>query len=646
MLITVASLGLHGQSDNRVLIRIDSTEITVSEFIRLYDRNMINGERQNINEYFDHFILYRLKVAHAMNEGLHTSEEFKNELKGYRHQVAAKYLIDTLLFEEMITRAYERIKYEINASHILISVPPEFTTDDTLNAYKRAEEILVRLKHGESFREVAISASDDHSAIYNGGNLGYFTSQQMVMPFEDAVYALNPGEISQPVRTAYGYHLIKMHDKRESRGIIKVAHIMKALPQGADEKEKREAEREIRAIYNRVMAGESFMEIAKNESDHRESASGGGELAWFKVGEIAHEFAEAAFSLPNNDDISEPVQTPYGWHIIKRVDWRDIGSLEDNRSELEIQLSNSHLHSVARKSLVEKLKKEYGYTINNTVVQWFYREYAKLIENNRSQFNPSTLPEGDVFKFRGGKLEASVLAQILESNISAAKSDNHNAIIDNILDNISNERLLAHENSRLEEKYPEFKYLMKEYHDGILLFEITSKEIWNKSLSDTTGLYDFYESNISRYTEKDAARGKVYHIEENENLRLLKRLVNRHADKRYGDERIVSAMKRRRDAPVLISDVQFYEGEDKTADLFIEGRLKTMKSTEYNKNSLLLIEEILRGKPKEPETIMSELVTHYQEYLETLWNKQLKEKYSVWIDEDIRKELTTKYNEK
>ena len=198
---------------------------------------------------------------------------------------------------------------EINAWHILIAMPQDASPADTLKAWKKAIDIRERIINGESFESVARGTSDDKSVKINGGNLGYFTVFQMIMPFEDAAYSLKKGAISMPVRTPYGYHIIKVTDKRPSKGRIKVAHIMKAVPPGTAENEAKKAEEEINNIYKKLQEGASFSELAKKYSDHKESAVKGGELNWFGTGEIISDFSEAAFAITDTGKYTKPVRT-------------------------------------------------------------------------------------------------------------------------------------------------------------------------------------------------------------------------------------------------------------------------------------------------------------------------------------------------
>jgi peptidyl-prolyl cis-trans isomerase SurA len=371
---------------NKVLLTVNGTEITAGEFIRLFKKSYDTVNSKELDNYLQQYISFRLKVADATDAGYDTTKSFKNELKGYRNELAANYLIDNDLKEKLLQQAYKRSLTELKAWHILINCAPDAHPDDTLKAWTKAFDIRERIKNGEPFEQVARGASEDLSVTINGGNLGYFTVFQMIKPFEDAAYNLKKGEISMPVRTPFGYHIIKLEDRRPSRGQIKVAHIMKNIPIGAGKEEKLKAEEEINNIYKQLVEGASFEDIAKKESDDKVSALNGGELKWFGAGEIITEFSEAAFSLKKNGEITKPFKTFYGWHIIKRIDLRKPESFEESKPILESKINKSYLNTVGRKSLADKLRKDYKFRITPESFDWFVINTDSLIMKGLTRY--------------------------------------------------------------------------------------------------------------------------------------------------------------------------------------------------------------------------------------------------------------------
>jgi peptidyl-prolyl cis-trans isomerase SurA len=409
----------HAQDLNeKILLTINRKDVTAGEFIRMYKKSYEPGNIKELDTYLNQFIIFKQKVADAIKEGYDTTRAFRTELQGYRNQLAQNYLTDTEVKEKLLKQAYQRSLTEINAWHILIACPAEANPEDTLKAWKKSINVRERIISGEQFEEVARGSSDDPSVKINGGNLGYFTVFQMIMPFEDAAYKLKKGEISEPVRTPYGYHIIKVTDRRPSRGKIKVAHIMKAVPPGASEKDAKAIESDINMIYSQLVAGTPFSDLAAKYSDHKETASGGGELNWFGAGEIISDFAEAAFSLQKNGDFTKPVRTVYGWHIIKRLDKKAPGTYEETRSYLESKLNESYLNSISKKSFIEKLKKEYNYKLNPIAFHWFVTNTDTMIMKGLAKYNRKDIPSGILYTFANQKLTTSDFASNIEKRRS------------------------------------------------------------------------------------------------------------------------------------------------------------------------------------------------------------------------------------
>jgi len=474
-------------------------DVEAGEFIRMYNKSLDPGINFDLNEYLEQFVAFKLKVADAMALGYDTAREFSIELEGYRSQLAQGYLTDPDIKEDLLKKAWERSLVEINASHILVLIGQGAGPEDTLMAYTKALAARERLLNGESFETVAKETSDDRSVVINKGNLGYFTVFQMISQFEDAAYDLAPGALSMPVRTRYGYHLIKVNDRRPSKGKVKVAHIMKSFPPGSDKPAEEKAYNGIIEIYEKLCKGGSFSDLAIEYSDDVESAQNGGEMNWFGAGEIISEFTEAAFALKDTGSFSEPVRTPYGFHIIKLLAKRPHGTYEETKPWLESKLNPSYLNAAGKKSFVSRLKKEYGFRVNTAAYTWFVRNTDSLIIMGIEDYNNKKKPKGFIYSFAGYKKPVSEFASYLEKHGSVAKAGNPARYVGDCLEEISSDDLIAYENSLLETKYPDFRYLMNEFHDGILLFNISSEKIWNKAQEDSAGLMNYYELNKNNY---------------------------------------------------------------------------------------------------------------------------------------------------
>jgi peptidyl-prolyl cis-trans isomerase SurA len=548
ILVVLPLLGYAQDLNKRVLLTVAGKEIQAGEFIRMYKKSLEPEKPLSPSEYLQQFIIFKLKVADALSQGTDTTKAFKSEFNGYRNQLAQNYLTDPDIKERMLLDAYNRSLIEIKAWHLLLMAKADASPADTLKAFQKATAARERIIAGEPFEEVAKSVSEDPSAKMNGGNLGYFTVFQMIAPFEDAAYKLNTGDISQPVRSPFGYHIIKIADKHPARGKVKVAHIMKAAPPGAGDQDISKAEDGIKDIYRQLQAGASFRDLAARLSDHKESAAKGGEMNWFGTGEILSEFSEAAFALSDTGAYSKPFRSVYGWHIIKLLDRKAPGTYEETRPYLESKLNQSKLNSATKASFIEKLKTEYKFSVNQKVLKWFLTKTDTLIANGTVSYNRVKIPKGNIYSFADQMFSSAKFADYIESNRAAIPFRNPDDFINTALEMKIAVHLMDYENSVLEKKYPEFRYLMGEFHDGMLLFDISGKKVWTRVSSDSTGLQTYFNAHRNNYLSPD-------------------------------------------------------------------------------------------GLPKELKDIQGEVMTGYQEMLENDWIIQLKEKYTVTVDNTVLREI-------
>jgi peptidyl-prolyl cis-trans isomerase SurA len=627
--------------NEKILLTVNRKDVTSGEFIRMYKKSYEPGNIKELDTYLNQFIIFKQKVADAINEGYDTTRAFRTELQGYRNQLAQNYLTDTEVKEKLLKKAYQRSLTEINAWHILIACPAEATPEDTMKAWKKAINVRERVISGEQFEEVARGSSDDPSVKINGGNLGYFTVFQMIMPFEDAAYKLKKGEISEPVRTPYGYHIIKVADRRPSRGKIKVAHIMKVVPPGASEKDAKAIESEINMIYNQLVGGTPFSDLAAKYSDHKETAASGGELNWFGAGEIISDFAEAAFSLQKNGDFTKPVRTPYGWHIIKRLDKKAPGTYEETKSTLESKLNESYLNSLSKKSFIEKLKKEYNYKLNLNAFNWFVTNTDTMIIKGLAKYNRKNIPAGTLYTFTNQQLTTRDFASYIEKRGSMIATTDSEYFIRQSLETSLSDQIFNYENSILEKKYPEFRYLMNEFHDGILLFEISGRKVWNKSQEDSAGLKKFYEDNKKNYLSKPGIEAKIYSLNNKEGMKSLSSAFKKFSKYEDADKRMINRFISKGDTLLTIKKGTWMKGDDKEIDT-LKRVVGTRQMTWKGNPAIVVISKLLEPEPIPFTEVQGEVIAGYQDWLEKNWIKQLKDKYSVKINNDILEEIKKK----
>jgi len=628
--------------NEKTLLTVDGRNTTAGEFIRMYKKSIQPNASQDIDSYLQQFVVFKLKVADAISKRLDTTRSFKDELTGYRNQLAQNYLIDTKTKEKLLEKTYQRSLTEINAWHILINCQEGAKPEDTLKAWQKAIGIRERILNGEPFEDVARGTSDDRYVKFNGGNLGYFTVFQMITPFEDTAYSLKKGAISEPVRTPYGYHIIKVTDKRPSKGKVKVAHIMKSCPPGTGEQEAKEAEEIINNIYKELLDGTSFSELYNKYSDYKVPGIVAQTFDRFGVGEIISDFAEAALSIPDTGNYTKPIRTSYGWHIIKLLDKKAPPSYEEAKSFLESRLNRTYYISLIRKPLISRLKKEYGFRINQPAFNWFVDNTDTLIIKGLAKYNKTKMPKGYLYSFANQHLTTKEFAADIEKRGKMIVTNDPHYFINRFVDSKISEQIIKYEDSILEKKYPDFRYLMNEFHDGILLFEISSIKIWNRVQDDSVGLMKYYEDHKQNFLTRKGIEAKIYTLKSTKGGKLQS--AYRKYSKRTGtDQLMLSKFNQKNDSLLVITEGKWFAGDDPEIDIinWITGS-QFLKLKNYP--SVIVINKIFEPEPLPLSEIRGEMMSGYQDYLENEWIRQLKEQYTVKIDnmvfDEVKKSLS------
>ncbi|MBQ1652709.1 MAG: peptidylprolyl isomerase, partial [Bacteroidales bacterium] len=490
-------IGLYAQ--DRTLLEIDNEKIDADEFIHIFNKNANHDgkvTRKDVDEYMELFVNFKLKVHEGQAQGLDTSRSFRQEIAGYRKQLAQPYLSDKSVEDELVREAYDRMCYDVDVSHILITVNSNASPEDTLKAWNKINEVYKRAVKGESFSKLADTYSQDPSVAKNHGDLGYCTVFGLVYDFETVMYNTKPGEVSAPFRTRYGYHILKVNDKRPSKGRYKVAHIMVVSPQDATPEQKQEAKATIENVYAQLKNGADFAEMADKYSADRRTAVKGGELGWINVGgRMIKEFEDAVFKLEKVGDISDIVTTSYGYHIIKLLEKEPIKPFEECKADLKSKVSGNMRSYKGRDVVVANLRKEYGIKDMSKKVAPFYKKYVTdSILNGTWKIDSTLKLDKVVFEVKGQKYTEKDFANYFTKfNVKQPTVDVKMLVL-NGYKQFCDKCIIEYEEKHLEEKYPSFRYLMKEYHDGILLFALTNEAVWNKAIADSTGLEAYYET--------------------------------------------------------------------------------------------------------------------------------------------------------
>ncbi|WP_439183699.1 peptidylprolyl isomerase [Carboxylicivirga taeanensis] len=606
-------------------LTIGDKQFTLEEFNYIYEKNnALTQQPVSKSEYIDLFVNYKLKVEEAIALGYDTLPSFQKELNYYRDELAKPYLNDKKAIDEVVTEAYEHMCQEVDASHILITLPPSPSPADTLKAYTKIAKVKQLLDEGADFKEMVRTYSEGPSAQQSNGRLGYFTAFMMVYPFEKAAYETPVGEVSGITRSAFGYHLIKIHDKRKNRGEVLVAHIMKAFPYNASELIQNQSKLAIDSIYQKLMNGESFSSLVAQYSDDKQTASNGGKLPWFGVGRMVPEFSEAAFALSENGQLSKPVKTPFGYHIIKRLDSRLVKPLDECRSEIMQKIRNDERAIAGKKATVKRLKAEYQFKTEHPGFEQLKRFVLSNSQNDKNKWiEKLKTTNWLIASYDSGKIVSADFAKEA-ARFNTPEAGISEAVFQKMWTSYADNHLIEVEKANLESKYLDFKYLMNEYHDGLLIFEISQNEVWNKASSDSTGLVNFYEKNKANYILDEHFDGRIFYCKTKAAYKHLKKRLKRET--LLHEDSLDQSIRKE----LLIKQGPFFRGDEAMLDkqLWKDKAAKTESAYPF-----LLIDGQLVLKQVQPlENIKGRVIADYQEELEQKWVERLRAKYKPRVD--------------
>ena len=477
--------------NEKTLVTINKEKTTITDFKRIYEKNLDaidSEEAKDVTNNLALYINYKLKVEEAYLLKFDTLPSYKKEIASYKDQLAAPYLQDTTFITELVKEVYLRTKNEVKAKHILIRTLKDATPKDTLISFNKITTIRNRIINGENFEKVAVETSEDTSAQGNAkkgvegnkGNLGYFSAFNMVASFEDVAYKTKVGAVSMPFRSKFGYHILKVDNFRAAKGEIEAAHILIS-------NSTKSSKAKINEVYKRLQNKETFVKLANEYSDDRGSKTKGGKLDKFGTGRMVKPFEIAAFSLENEGDFSKPFKTRFGWHIVKLLKKHPIRSFAEMKQELTAKIKRSSRMQMSETAVINKLKKQYSIIEN---------EESKVILNRK-----------DIRTISKDSLQNNIIS-INDSNIKQETfveylKNRRNKPIYVLFEMFKNQEILAYYKKNLVNTEPEYANVLKEYEDGLLLFELMQQKIWNKSSKDTLGLKTYFSNNKEKYGTKE-----------------------------------------------------------------------------------------------------------------------------------------------
>lgn len=624
-------------TEKDVLFTVAEEPVYASEFIRIFNKNLdlVKDESQkNVDEYLKLFVNYKLKLKEAHAQDLDKKASYVRELNNYRKQLAKNYLTDSEVTDELVAEAYDRIANEINANHILIRLDENASAEDTLAAYNQLLKFRERVIN-EGFEAV-------QKEIHNGKtiyaeSLGYFSGFKMVYSFENVAYNTPAGEVSMPFKTRFGYHIVIVNDVRKSRGERTVAHIM--VSENKDN--ETEAETRINDIYNKLQQGELFESLAKQFSDDKSSAKNGGKLAPFSGGQLSSsEFEEHAFSLEHIGDVSEPFETEFGWHIIKLLNIKSIGSFEEMKPELEAKVKKDSRSQLINTSLVNNLMDNYKVSYEQPALAYF----TSIMNNDyfvgKWQL-PSDFEKNKNLVTIGTKtLSYQDFGQFLfKSQRKATGKKPLDKLVNEKYQDFLSMNLIQYQEDNLEKENEDFAHIVAEYRDGLLLFDLMETEIWNVSKSDSIGLQNFYNNHKNNYYWNERVDAVVASSSSKGTAKKVKKMLESGSSQ----EDIKTTLNTEKVNVIFTSGIMGTEHQAIPKNF----EFKTGVSKVYAHNDAFIVGKVKEVLPKESKTFddaKGQIMSDYQTYKEENWLNDLKAKYPVVVNDQILEKVKSQIN--
>ncbi|MDP2686772.1 MAG: peptidylprolyl isomerase [Aequorivita sp.] len=638
ILALLCATTVFSQNKKEVLMTIEGKPVYASEFKRVYLKNLdlVQDESQkDIDGYLQLFIDYKLKIAEAQAQDLDEESLYKSEFSKYRDQLSRNYLFEDKITDELAKEAYERGKEEVNASHILIKVDYESVPRDTLVAYNKLNAIRERAVKGEDFTQLAKIYSEEPGAKESGGNLGYFSVFNMVYPFENAAYNTKVGEISKIIRTSFGYHILKVNDRRAKLPKIGVAHIMISDKKGA---RTFNPEERINEIYTMVKQGESFESLAQQFSDDKNSAVKGGKLSPFTKGDLrASEFENAAYDLKNSGDISKPVKTDFGWHIIRLDEKLPVETFEQQKETLEKKVTEGDRSKIVSNAINNKIKEKYGFKTGESFLPYFDTYVTDDVLKRKWVMSPiPSENEKTLFTIGGKKLGSTDFAKFIAGRQKTTRPYRQKeALLLDLYNEFETENLKDYFRENLEVENEDYAAILAEYRDGLLIFDVMNKNIWQKAKNDTVGVQEYYNKTKQNYQWKQRVDADIYSA----TSEMLAQQIQKMLSEGKTTEEIKAALNTENKVNVLVTP-GIFEIEQHELPKGLE--IKEGVSKVYpNSDSFVVvnIKTILAPSEKSLDDVKGKVLSNYQNDIETKWMQELRSKYKVEVDKKTLKRL-------
>ena len=623
--------GIHAQT----LFTVDGAAVTKDEFLKAYNKNN-NGQKptdKSYRDYLELYIRYKLKVRAAYDARLDTLPAQRTELQNFRSQVAESYLKDESSLDKLVKEVFERGQKDIRLAHILIPLPKNALPVDTLRAYEKAEAAYAALKKGKRFADVARQYSEDPSVKTNGGDIGWITVFTLPYELETLAYTTPQGKFSRPLRTKGGYHIFRVESQRKALGRIRIAQILLSFPPSSTAAAQDAIRRKADSIYSLLQHGADFAALARANSGDNLSYQAGGELPEFGIGRYDSAYEATAFGLEKDGDISKPLRSSFGYHILKRLARKPVPDKLDETvaARIKQQVMNDPRIEVSRKALLARIEQQTG----------FHRsEFSDL---DLWAFTDSAMRNTGLSSFRGMNYSTVLISfsrqsYILKEWLDYVRSvrglrpggnEANKELFDRWIERVAQDYYRNH----LEDYNQDFAFQLTEFREGNLLFEIMQRKIWDKASTDSAGLRNYYEAHKNKYWWDASADALLFTCRNQGAADALKSRLISHP---------LAAWRQVTDsgASSIQADSGRYEltqipGPDKNS-------LSPMTYTSFSSNqadqsiSFAYVLNVYRDRsPRNFHDARGFVINDYQNWLEDQWINQLKKKYPVKIEEKV-----------
>ncbi|WP_127846429.1 peptidylprolyl isomerase [Psychroflexus aestuariivivens] len=628
-LIFFCAINSFAQQNEQILFTIDSESYTVDSFLDSYQKNieLVENDDNSISDYLELYVNFRLKLKAAYDQKLDTLPEFQKEYQNYFKQIADNYISNGEVTEKMIAETYERYKTEVRARHILFKISEH--EEDTIQIYKKAKSVKKRIENGEDFEKLAKEFSEDPSVKVNGGDMNWFNAFKMVYPFENATYNLEVDEISEPVRTQFGYHIIQKTGERKSRGEISTAHILVFENDSLSDPKSL-----IDKIYKKLESGEDFHELAKQYSHDTNTGKTGGYIPAFKVGGLnSKTFENKAFALQNPGDYTEPFKTKFGWHIAKLIEVKPLEPLAEVEREIRRQLKTSSRSKLLNSRIQSNIEKNYDIEINPNARNYFLNQLDDSFKKGKWKFlTESNIPEEYFLKIDDYQVGFQEFGEYLQKKQRMlGKMPNFEVIVDESIDEFVYKELIDYHKTQLMDLDESFAKKIMEYKNGILIFDFMKKNVWQPISEDSLKQKEYYENHREEFKSDAKIKTLIVTSSERSNLRKVKKALKNNQDITELNDEILEN--------IIQENLTLKLNSSKLPE---DLKLKTglSKIYKHNKQFLLLnIEEILPSKILEFEKVKGKVINQLQTEREKELIENLRNQYNVEVNEEVLKQI-------